>query len=159
VNKPKKDKGDTLDVVCRNRKASQRYEFEDRFEAGMVLTGSEVKSLRDHRADLDGAYASTSGLEVYLHQMHIAEYKQAGAYGHELKRPRKLLLHRAQIEKIRGRLTSKGYTLIPLSVYFKKSYAKVELALAKGKREGDKRHEIRRDIDLREAREAIARRH
>ena len=144
-------------LVCQNKRAHQRYVFEDKVEAGIVLTGSEVKSLRNKKADLEGSYASIDGDQIFVHQMHIAEYPQAGPFGHELKRPRKLLLNRREIEKIRGRLTTKGYTLIPLRVYFKKGYAKVEVALAKGKATHDRRQEIKRDVDRREAREAMQR--
>ncbi len=154
----KKKSGSGSSTVCRNKRASQKYDFEEHIEAGLVLRGSEVKSLRAHRADLEGAYASIHRGEGYLYQMHIAEYAQAGQFNHEVKRPRKLLLQRRQIERLQGRLTMQGYTLVPLAVYFSKGFAKVDLALARGKRLGDKRDEIRREVDLKEAREAISRR-
>ena len=144
-------------LVCRNPKAQHDFEIEEKLEAGMVLTGSEVKSLRARRADLEGAYASVDGAELFLHHMHIAPYEQAGPFGHEPRRTRKLLVHRAQIQRLLGQLAHRGYTLIPLQVYFKDGRAKVELALGKGKKRGDRRDDIRRDIDLREARDAMGR--
>src|SRR5262245_56444575 len=116
-------------LVCSNPKATKRYEIEERLEAGMILMGSEVKSLRARRADLEGSYAALERGEIYLHQMHIAPYEQAAAFGHEPKRTRKLLLHRREIEKLEGRLTMRGYTLVPTRVYFKNGRAKIELGL------------------------------
>ncbi len=142
-------------LVCRNPKATKMFDIEERVEAGMVLTGSEVKSLRARRADLEGAYANIERGEVVLHKMHIAPYEQAGAFGHEPKRTRKLLLNRREIERWEGRLTAKGYTIVPLAVYFKNGYAKVELGLGKGKRVADRREELKREVDLKEARAAI----
>ncbi len=151
-----KDEGEL--VVCRNPKATHDYDIEQRLEAGMVLKGSEVKSLRLREGNLEGAYASIDGSELFLHGMHIAPYPQAaGVFGHELKRSRKLLVHRQEILRLVGQLGQRGYTLVPLSVYFKNGRAKVELGLGKGKRRGDKRQDIRRDIDLREARDAMSR--
>jgi len=143
-------------LVCRNPKAAKRYEIEERLEAGMVLQGSEVKSLRQRRADLEGAYASVDGGELFLHKMHIAPYEQASAHtNHEPKRKRKLLAKKREIEKLQGRLTAKGFTLVPLQCYFKSGVAKVQLGLGKGKRMGDERESIKRKQDLREAREAM----
>jgi SsrA-binding protein len=144
-------------VVCRNPKAQRDYEIEERLEAGLVLQGSEVKSLRARRADLEGAYAAITGSELFLHGMHIAPYEQAGPFGHEPKRVRKLLVHRAEIQRLLGKLSLRGYTLVPLSVYFKTGRAKVELGLGRGKQRGDRREDIRRDLDLRDARDAMAR--
>jgi SsrA-binding protein len=144
-------------LVCRNPKAQHDFEIEEKIEAGMVLTGSEVKSLRARRADIEASYASVDGMELFLHNMHIAPYEQAGPFGHEPKRSRKLLAHREEILKLLGKLAHRGYTLVPLSVYFKNGRAKVELALGKGKKRADRREDIKRDIDLREAREAIGR--
>jgi SsrA-binding protein len=145
-------------LVCRNPKASQRYEIEERFEAGMVLQGSEVKSLRLKRGDIEGAYASIQGRELWLEGMHIAPYEQAGPhFGHEPKQRRKLLVHRHEIERLHGKLAMRGYTLVPLRVYFKKGKAKVELGLGRGRRLGDRREEIRRKQDMDEAREAVRR--
>ena len=142
-------------LVCRNPRATKRYEIEERLEAGMVLQGSEVKSLRQRRADLEGAFGAIEHGEAFLHKMHIAPYEQAGPYfGHEPKRKRKLLMKRHQIEKWRGKLTTRGYTIVPLAVYFKGGYAKVELGLGKGRKTHDKRHELKKQQDLRDAREA-----
>ncbi|HEY8432145.1 MAG TPA: SsrA-binding protein SmpB [Sandaracinaceae bacterium] len=142
-------------LVCRNPKATQAYDIEERIEAGLVLTGSEVKSLRLRRADLEGAYASIDGGEMVLHKMHIAPYELAGAFGHEPKRSRKLLVNRREIQRWEGRLATRGYTIVPLAVYFKGGWAKVELGLAKGRKVKDRREELRREADLREARAAM----
>lgn len=143
-------------LVCRNPKALQRFDIEERFEAGMVLLGSEVKSMRARKADLEGAYASVDNGELFLHKMHVAPYEQASVFGHEIKRSRKLLAHRHEIEKIHGKLTTRGYALVPMRVYFKDGRCKVELGLGKGKRVEDKREEIKRELDTREARAAMS---
>ncbi|MBK8173047.1 MAG: SsrA-binding protein SmpB [Sandaracinaceae bacterium] len=150
-----KDQGELL--VCRNAKATQRYTIEDRFEAGMVLQGSEVKSLRARRADLEGSYAAIERGELYLHQMHIAPYEQAGQFNHEPKRTRKLLAHKHELEKLDGRLSMRGYTLVALRVYFKNGRAKIELGLGKGKNVEDKRQDIKKKDADREARAAMTR--
>lgn len=142
-------------LVCRNPKATKLYDIEERLEAGLVLTGSEVKSLRNRRADLEGAYGTIEGGEVWLHKMHIAPYEQAGPFfQHEPKRTRKCLMKKQQIDKWQGKLTIRGYAIVPLSVYFKGGYAKVELGLGKGRKVHDKREDLKRESDLREAREA-----
>jgi SsrA-binding protein len=143
--------------VCRNSKALARFVIDERLEAGMVLTGSEVKSLRDKKADLDGSYAGLQQGELMLFKMYIGPYAQANAFGHEPKRARKLLAHRHEIEKLTGKLALRGYTLVPLSVYFKEGRAKVELGLAKAKDIGDRRQDVKREADLREAKAAMAR--
>jgi SsrA-binding protein len=145
-------------LVCSNPKAAQRYEILERIECGIVLMGSEVKSLRARRADLEGAYALVEQEELFLRNMHIAPYEQAGPFGHEPKRSRKLLVHRKEIERLRGKLAQRGLTLVPTRVYFKEGKAKVELGLARGKRVGDDREEIKRKIDMREAKQAMERR-
>ncbi|MFW5875386.1 MAG: SsrA-binding protein SmpB [Myxococcota bacterium] len=151
-------KGGGDQLVCRNPKATQRFDIEERLEAGIVLLGSEVKSLRQRRADLDGAYASIDGTELWLHGMHIAPYEQAGPHlQHEPKRSRKLLVHRHQIERLYGKLAIRGFTLVPTRVYFKQGRAKVELGLGKGKRVVDRRQDIKRKQDIKEAREAVRR--
>lgn len=151
----KKDRG--LVLVCRNPKATARYVIDERLEAGMQLLGSEVKSLRDKKADLEGAYARIEGGELYLHKMYIGPYAQATAFAHEPKRSRRLLAHKHEIEKLTGKLAVRGYTLIPISVYFKAGRAKVELGLAKVKDMEDKREDIKRKLDLREAKAAMSR--
>jgi SsrA-binding protein len=143
-------------VVCRNSKAAARYVIDERLEAGMVLKGSEVKSLRDRKADLEGAYARVERGELYLYKMYIGPYAQATAFAHEPKQARKLLAHKHEIEKLTGKLAVRGYTLIPLQVYFKNGKVKVELGLAKSKDMGDRREDIKRKVDLREAKAAMS---
>ncbi|MHC4215358.1 MAG: SsrA-binding protein SmpB [Planctomycetota bacterium] len=136
-----------------NKKAYRDYELVEKFEAGLALLGTEVKSLRDGQADLDGSYARLRGQECWLVGCKIAHYSQAGAYNHEPDRNRKLLLHKAQIKKIRIKLEQRGFTLVPLRIYFNdRGLAKAELALARGKRKYDKRKKIdertqKRDIE------------
>lgn len=144
-------------LVCSSPRAEQRLEVEEKIECGMVLLGSEVKSLRLKRGDLEGSYAQVQNDELFLVKMHIAPYEYAGVLGHETKRTRKLLAKKREIERLRGRLTTGGYTLLPTRVYFKDGYAKVELALGKGKRTGDKRETIKRELDMKEARAAMDR--
>ncbi len=157
-NKKKKQSAQPGELmVCNNAKARHNYQVEERLEAGMVLVGSEVKSLRMRRANLDGSYATIDGGEIFLHKMNIASYEYASVFGHEPKRSRKLLLHKRQIERLIGKLSVRGYTLIPLRVYFKNRRAKVELGIAKGLKTGDTREDIKRRIDLKEARTAMGR--
>ena len=129
--------------VCRNRKASYLYHIEEKVEAGIVLTGSEVKSLRRRNMDISDAYAAVKDGEVFLLQAHIAPYENAGYASHNPKRERKLLLHRMQIKRLRGKLAERGFTLVPMSIYFRKGKAKVLLGLAKGKRKYDRRKAIK----------------
>ena len=125
--------------VCKNRKARFSYEIEETVEAGLELRGSEVKSLRQGRANLVDGYASIRGGEAWLQKVHISPYEQAGPDNHEPTRERKLLLHRREIRRLSRRLRERGYTLIPLEIYFRKGRAKVEIALARGKKLYDKR--------------------
>ncbi|HEY9497881.1 MAG TPA: SsrA-binding protein SmpB, partial [Terrimesophilobacter sp.] len=142
-------------VVASNRKARHDYTIEDTIEAGLVLTGSEVKSLREGRASLVDGYAYIDGGEAWLDAVHIPEYVGGTWNNHAPRRKRKLLLHKAQILKIQGKVKEGGYTIIPLSLYFSDGRAKVELAVAKGKREYDKRQALRERQDNREAARAI----
>ncbi|MCB9666818.1 MAG: SsrA-binding protein SmpB [Myxococcales bacterium] len=142
-------------LVCSNPLARRNYEIEDTYEAGMMLLGSETKSLRARKASLEGAYATFRTGQLFLNKMYIAPYEQATAFAHEPLRERKLLMHRHQLEKLQGRLTIRGYSLVPLRVYFKNRFAKVELGLGKGRTKGDKRQQVKRDIDRREARDAM----
>jgi SsrA-binding protein len=144
-------------LVARNRRATFDYALEDRFEAGLVLTGSEVKSLRDGKVEIVDAYATIESGEAFLYQLYVAPFEQASYFGHEPRRKRKLLLHRREIEKLGGALKDRGYTLIPIRLYFKGSHAKLELALARGKTHGDKRQDIARKDAEREARNAMGR--
>jgi SsrA-binding protein len=138
--------------VATNRQASFRYELLDKVEAGMVLRGTEVKALRDGGAQLKDAYATITDGEVWLHNLHIPPYKPAARENHAPERPRKLLLHRREIERILGRIAEKGLTVVPTRIYFRDGRAKVELATARGKDRFDKRQSIKerdmkRDLD------------
>jgi SsrA-binding protein len=143
-------------VVATNRKARHDYTIEDTFEAGLVLSGTEVKSLRLGRASLVDGYGFIDGGEAWLDAVHIPEYTQGTWTNHPPRRKRKLLLHKAQIIKISQKTKEGGYTLVPLSIYFSDGRAKVELAVAKGKREYDKRHALRERQDRREADRAMS---
>ena len=139
--KPKQRKPASGDVAT-NRRARHKFELVDKMEAGIVLQGSEVKALRDGKAQMTDAYAVVEKGEVWLRKLHIPPYAPASRENHEPERPRKLLLHRAEIERLIGTTSQKGLTLIPTRIYFKGSRAKVELALARGKEGRDRRHEI-----------------
>ena len=128
-----------LKIICLNRKASFNYFFEDLLEAGIVLKGSEIKSLRVGKANISESYAVDDKGEIFLVNSHIPMYKESSYTNHEPKRNRKLLLNKREINKLIGRINREGYTLIPTKLYFKKGKAKVEIAVAKGKREYDKR--------------------
>ena len=145
-------------VVASNRKARHDYAIFDTYEAGMALTGTEVKSLRAGRASLTDAFAEESNGEVFLRGMHIPEYTQGTWTNHEPRRVRKLLLHRDEIRKMQGKLRDDGVTLIPLSIYFNNGYAKVELALAKGKKSYDKRQDLAARDAQKEINRAVGRR-
>jgi len=145
-------------VVASNRKARHDYTILDTYEAGMALTGTEVKSLRAGRASLVDAFGHESNGEVFLHGMHIPEYTQGTWTNHEPRRVRKLLLKRDEIHKLLGKLRDDGVTLVPLSVYFNNGYAKVELGLAKGKKSYDKRQDMANRDAQREINRAMGRR-
>lgn len=140
-------------VVADNRKARHDYHIEDSYEAGIVLTGSEIKSLRGGRLNLRGSYARVEQGEIWLYDAHISPYEQSGIhFNHEPTRRRKLLLHRREISRIAGQVDRQGYTLVPVRVYFKGRRAKLELGLARGKKLFDKREDIakreaQRDMD------------
>lgn len=133
-----------MDVIAKNRKAYFQYEILEKFEAGIVLTGTEVKSVRNRDVSINESFATINQGEVYLYEMHIGQYKQGNRQNHEPKRVRKLLLHRKEIDKIVGKIKLKGSTLIPLSLYFKEGLVKVEIALARGKTTVDKRDDIKK---------------
>ena len=143
-------------VVATNRKARHDYTIEDTYEAGIVLQGTEVKSLREGRASLVDGYAYIDGGEIWLDAVHIPEYTEGTWNNHAPRRKRKLLMHKAQIVKISHKTKEGGYTLVPLSIYFHDGKAKDELAVAKGKREYDKRQALRERQDQREAQRAIS---
>jgi SsrA-binding protein len=133
-----------IKLVAENRKARRDYTFEAKYEAGIVLVGTEVKSLRMGKANLKDSYARIKNGEVFVYQMHIGAYPFAYYNNHDPLRPRKLLLHHYEIRKLYGKVNEKGYSLIPLKLYFKGGKAKLSLALAKGKHSRDKRETIRR---------------
>lgn len=145
-------------VVATNRRARRNYTVLDRVEAGLVLLGSEVKSLREGKMELKDSYAEVRGGEAYLVGAHIAPYDFARDGGHDPERERKLLLHRREIDRLAGAVAEKGLTLVPLQVYFKEGKAKVELALARGKTTVDKRQTLRDREHAREMERAARRR-
>jgi SsrA-binding protein len=145
--------------VATNRQAAFRYNLLDRWEAGVMLTGTEVKSLRTGQATMKDAYAAVRDGEVWLHNMHIPPYQPASRENHEPERPRKLLLKRKEIEKLIGTTAEKGLTLVPTRVYFKGPYAKVEIALARGKDLYDKRRAIKERDTKREIQRAMSERY
>ena len=142
--------------MAQNRKARHDYHVEATFEAGLVLTGTEVKSLRAGRASLVDGYAEVRDGEVWLRNVHIPEYDQGTWTNHEPRRPRKLLMRRDEISRLIGKTREKGLTLVPLALYFSDGYAKVELALARGKKSYDKRHALAEKQAKREADRAVA---
>jgi SsrA-binding protein len=143
-------------AVATNRKAYHDYFIEEKFEAGIMLQGTEVKSLRDGRVNLQDSYASVKGEEVFLHHCHISPYSHGNIMNHEPLRTRKLLLHRKEINKLLGKTQQQGLTLIPLRIYFsKRGLAKVELGLAKGKKQHDRRETIKTREASREVERAM----
>ena len=145
-------------LVTQNKKARYDYAIEDTYEAGMVLQGTEVKSLRAGRASLVDGFAEVEHGEVFLHGVHIPVYTEGTWTNHEPRRVRKLLLNRAEIDKIEGKVRERGYTLVPLALYFKDGRAKVELGVGRGKKSYDKRHSIAERTAKREAEVAMGRR-
>ena len=145
-----------IKIIVKNRKASYEYEIEDRLEAGLVLKGTEVKSLRAHRASLQEAYCSVDrNGEMILHGCHIAPYEQASHFNHEAKRNRKLLMHGREIAKWKKASEQQGYTIVPLKLYFKNGKAKVEIGLGKGKKLHDKRQSIKEQETKRRMKQAM----
>lgn len=147
----KSEKGRDRDIAV-NRRARHEYHIEETFEAGIALLGSEVKALRQGKANLKDSYGRLEGNEVWLWNAHISPYGPASQFGHEPTRTRKLLLHRGEISRLNGKVKERGLTLIPLRLYFKNGRAKVELGLARGKKQHDKREaikerEVRREMD------------
>ena len=142
-------------VVATNRKARHEYEILETFEAGLVLKGPEAKSLREGKVGFQDAYARVQNGEVWLHSLHISPYEQANRYNEDPLRPRKLLLNRHEIRRLIGKVEEKGLTLIPLDVYFRRGYAKVTLAVARGRKTYDKREKLKRKTQEEEARRAM----
>jgi SsrA-binding protein len=152
----KDDKG--IQVVCRNKRAFHEYDISETLECGLVLQGTEVKSLRDGQASLEDAYAKIEDGEVWLIGSDIPEYAMGNRLNHKPKRPRKLLMHRREIGKFAGKASQRGFTLVPLRLYFKQGRAKVELAVARGKQLHDKRQDKKRAEADREIRRALSER-
>jgi SsrA-binding protein len=146
-------KGDR--VVATNRKALHEYFIDERFESGIVLTGTEVKSLRQGKASLAEAYAAPEGSDIFIHSLHISPYDPGNRFNHDPIRKRKLLLHRREIRRLQAFVQRRGYTLIPLKLYFQRGYAKVSLGLARGKKSHDKRHAIAERDAKREVQRAL----
>lgn len=142
-------------VIATNRRARHEYNIEKTYEAGLVLSGTEVKSLRQGRANLSDGYAYIDGNEAWLDAVHIPEYAQGHWTNHSSKRVRKLLLHREEIVKLSHAISAGGYTLVPMKLYFSDGRVKVEIAVAKGKKEYDKRQTLRERTDKREAERAM----
>ena len=142
-------------LVASNRKAHHNFDILETHEAGLVLRGTEVKSLRESRADLKESYARIDGNEAWLLGLHISPYAQGNRANHEPLRPRKLLLHRGELNRLLGKIMEKGLTLVPLRLYFKQGRAKVEIGLARGRKTLDKRHAIREREEQREVSRAL----
>ena len=145
-------------VVARNRRAYRNFEIFEKLEAGLVLVGPEVKSLRSGKSSIAEAYAGFKGHELFLFDMHVPEYSHTGYTPHEPLRPRKLLLHRRELRKLEESLARRGLTLVPLEIYFVSGRAKVELGLARGRKRHDKRDAVKREEARREARGAEGKR-
>ncbi|HEV2145799.1 MAG TPA: SsrA-binding protein SmpB [Longimicrobiaceae bacterium] len=155
MNKPAGDKPDTPRIVVQNRKARHEYHVIETWEAGLVLQGTEVKSLREGKGNLQDAYARVDRGEVWLHNMHISPYEQGNRFNHDPLRPRKLLLHSRQIRKLIGQVEKSGLTLVPLDVHFSRGIAKVNLALVRGKQLHDKREDLKKRDAQREMQRAL----
>jgi SsrA-binding protein len=153
-----KEKDQRNRLIAQNKKARHDFHIEDTYEAGLVLQGTEVKSLREGRASLVDGFVDIDNGEVWLHGVHIPEYSQGSWTNHSARRKRKLLLNRVEINKIERKIGDKGYTIVPLSLYFKDGRAKIEIALAKGKKEYDKRHSLAERQANREKEQAVQRR-
>ncbi len=153
-----KEKDQRNRLIAQNKKARHDFHIEDTWEAGLVLQGTEVKSLREGRASLVDGFVDIDNGEVWLHGVHIAEYAQGTWTNHSARRKRKLLLNRVEINKIERKIGDKGYTIVPLSLYFKDGRAKIEIALARGKKEYDKRHSLAERQANREKEQAVQRR-
>ncbi|QGV80357.1 SsrA-binding protein SmpB [Streptomyces ficellus] len=151
-----KEKNTGRKLIAQNKKARHDYTIIDTYECGLVLTGTEVKSLRQGRASLVDGFVQIDGNEAWLHNVHVPEYAQGTWTNHSARRKRKLLMHRVEIDKLESKSQETGHTIVPLSLYFKDGRAKVEIALAKGKKEYDKRQTLREKQDRREAERVIS---
>lgn len=158
AGKSKKDASpEGLRIICRNKRAFHEYEVMDQLECGIVLVGTEVKSLRDGQCLLDEAYAKIEDDELWLIGCEIPEYAMGNRLNHKPKRARKLLLHRRELEKFAGKASQKGFTLVPLRMYFKEGRAKVEIAVGRGKQMHDKRQALKKSDAQREIQRALSR--
>lgn len=155
--KNKKKSNDGRKFIAQNRKARHDYEIVESWEAGLVLTGTEVKSLREGTASIQEAYVRTQGDELFLVEAHIPPYSAGNIMNHDETRPRKLLLHRSEVEAISAELTQKGVTCIPLGLYFRNGYAKVEIATVRRRKRWDKRQKKEREQFREDARQALRR--
>jgi SsrA-binding protein len=151
----KKNKGNERFSEIRNAKALRNYEIGEKFETGIVLRGTEVKSIRDKQAQINEAFCRVEKNEVFLYHAHVAEYEFGNYSNHEPRRPRKLLLKRREINKIRGALEADGKTLIPLRLYMAHGLVKLEIALCIGKKLYDKRHDLKKKVEMREVERAL----
>jgi SsrA-binding protein len=154
----KKGHEEGIKIICRNRRAFHEYFIEDTLECGIVLTGTEVKSLREGKGGIEDAYAKLEDGEVWLIGSDIPEYSMGNRLNHKPKRPRKLLMHRREIAKFAGKASQRGFTLVPLKMYFKNGRAKVELAVARGKQLYDKRQAAKKADAQKEIRRALSER-
>lgn len=146
-----KAKTDGIKLIANNKKARHDYFVEDSFEAGIVLHGTEVKSLRQGHCSIKESFVDIDNGEVFIHQMHISPYEKGNIFNKDPLRPKKLLMHKKEILKLQGKMKEKGYTIVPVQVYFKGSLVKVQIALAKGKKLYDKRQDIAKKDQRREA--------
>lgn len=146
---------DNIRVIARNKKARHDYHIEETYEAGIILKGTEIKSIREGKVNLKDSFALVEDGEVFLYNMHISPYSHGNRENHDPERKRKLLLNKSEIRKLIGRTAMKGYTLVPLSIYIKRNLAKIELALARGKKVWDKREDIAKRTAEREIERAF----
>lgn len=144
-----------MKIVATNKKAYHDYHIEEGYEAGILLKGTEVKSLREGRANLKDSFARVDNEEIFLYNCHISPYSHGNIANHDPLRTRKLLMHKGEIQRLMGKMMQKGYTLLPLKIYFKDGKAKIELALAKGKKQYDKREDIKKRDAAREMEKAF----
>ena len=150
-----KAKTDGIKLIANNKKARHDYFVEDSFEAGIVLHGTEVKSLRQGHCSIKESFVDIDNGEVFIHQMHISPYEKGNIFNKDPLRPKKLLMHRFEIMKLTGKIAEQGYTLVPLQVYFKDGRAKMEIGLARGKKNYDKRESLKRKDEQRQIEKAI----
>ncbi len=157
MNKKNETKSSGHKNICMNKEAGRKFELEQRLEAGIVLRGTEVKALREGRANIKDTFARFEGEELFITGLHISEYSHGNRLNHPPRRPRKLLLHRRELKRLQIKTQQRGYTIVPTRMYFKNGIAKVEIALGKGKKLHDRRHELKRRTQDREMERAMKR--